>query len=490
MFLKFLQLEIKSLFRSPQLATSLVAKIGMFFMMFYMTIALVGGAFGLYAYADKKGINAVQLFTRIFLIYWLIDLVLKYFIQQLPTNNIKPFLTMNISKNTITRYTLGKILSSFFSWAFLLFIIPFTGLLLFDGSYAPVSVIGLAFSCIFLLFTNTFINTLINKNDTLSYIVFGAIFLLAGLHYFNIINVMDVSQALFFPLYEHAWLFIIPLVLLLGVGYFTFNFVKNNLYLDKGLEVKTKVGKSENIQFLNRYGVIGTFINNDVKLIKRSKAARGALIGGVLFLFYGLLFFSGGGYETSAMQIFLGIFVTGGMNMIFGQRVPAWDSSYYPLMMTLNVPYKDYLRAKWSLSVMVIALSMVLAVFYAFVVSWEFYLTIIAGGFYNLGVNSYLTLLAGAFNKKPIDLNSATKGFAGGQNNFNIKAIVLIIPQLVVPMLVYGLVNYFLGLIPAVVCIGILGLIGFFLRDKIFDRIVKIYKTEKYSTIAAFKKKD
>lgn len=57
-------------------------------------------------------------------------------------------------------------------------------------------------------------------------------------------------------------------------------------------------------------------------------------------------------------------------------------------------------------------------------------------------------------------------------------------------MLVYGLVNYFLGLIPAVVCIGILGLIGFFLRDKIFDRIVKIYKTEKYSTIAAFKKKD
>ncbi len=63
---------------------------------------------------------------------------------------------------------------------------------------------------------------------------------------------------------------------------------------------------------------------------------------------------------------------------------------------------------------------MILAVGYAFI-SWEFYFTIFAAGLYNLGVNSYLTLLAGAYNKKPIDLNSASKGFTSGQNNFNIK---------------------------------------------------------------------
>jgi len=34
----------------------------------------------------------------------------------------------------------------------------------------------------------------------------------------------------------------------------------------------------------------------------------------------------------------------------------------------------------------------------------------------------------------------------------------------------------------------LMGLIGFLLRDKIFDQIVKIYKTEKYSTLEAFKK--
>ncbi|HBN6789444.1 TPA: hypothetical protein L3271_003883, partial [Elizabethkingia anophelis] len=169
---------------------------------------------------------------------------------------------------------------------------------------------------------------------------------------------------------------------------------------------------------------------------------------------------------------------------------PAWDSSYYPLMMTQNVPYKEYLKAKWWLFVIVTAVSMVLAVFYVFFTSWTFYFTIFAAGLYNLGVNSYLTLLAGAYNKKPIDLNSASKGFTAGQNNFNIKILIIIIPQMLVPMAVFGIVKYFAGMSAAVISLGILGLIGFLLRDKIFDQIVKIYRSEKYSTLAAFKKVD
>lgn len=96
----------------------------------------------------------------------------------------------------------------------------------------------------------------------------------------------------------------IPLLLTLVLGKMAFNFIKQNLYLDKGLEMKKAVGKTENIEYLNRFGAIGTFINNDIKLIKRSKAARSALIGGFLFLFYGLLVFNKG-YSFSFMQVFL-----------------------------------------------------------------------------------------------------------------------------------------------------------------------------------------
>ncbi|EJG2053484.1 hypothetical protein A7A26_RS19260, partial [Elizabethkingia anophelis] len=357
------------------------------------------------------------------------------------------------------------------------------------GGFSILSVLAVFISVVALIFSNAFINTFINKNNTLLYSVFAVIIVLGGLHYFKIIDVLNISEILIYSIYQKWWLFFIPLLLTLVLGKMAFNFIKQNLYLDKGLEMKKAVGKTENIEYLNRFGAIGTFINNDIKLIKRSKAARSALIGGFLFLFYGLLVFNKG-YSFSFMQVFLGIFVTGGFNLMFGQRVPAWDSSYYPLMMTQNVPYKEYLKAKWWLFVIVTAVSMVLAVFYVFFTSWTFYFTIFAAGLYNLGVNSYLTLLAGAYNKKPIDLNSASKGFTAGQNNFNIKILIIIIPQMLVPMAVFGIVKYFAGMSAAVISLGILGLIGFLLRDKIFDQIVKIYRSEKYSTLAAFKKVD
>jgi hypothetical protein len=91
------------------------------------------------------------------------------------------------------------------------------------------------------------------------------------------------------------------------------------------------------------------------------------------------------------MMMFMGLFVTGGFQFMFGQRVPAFDSSYYPLMMTLNVPYKEYLKAKWWLMNIVTAFSMILAVCYAYF-GWEMYLTFFAAGIYNIGVNSQFTL--------------------------------------------------------------------------------------------------
>jgi hypothetical protein len=257
------------------------------------------------------------------------------------------------------------------------------------------------------------------------------------------------------------------------------------LYLDQGLELKKAKVQSENIAFLNRYGIIGVFINNDIRLIKRSKMARSAALGGIFFLMYGLSYFMDG-YKSSFMQVFLGIFTTGGFMFTFGQRVPAWDSSYYPLMMTQNIPYQEYLKAKWSLSAISIVLTTILSLGYAYI-SWNFYFTILAAGLYNLGFNSYITLLSGAYNKKPIDLNSTTKAFTGGENNFNPKLLLLLIPQIALPMGVFGLVNLFFGLTPAVFSLGFLGLIGFLFRNKIFAQVVKVYKSEKYATLLAFK---
>jgi hypothetical protein len=184
----------------------------------------------------------------------------------------------------------------------------------------------------------------------------------------------------------------------------------------------------------------------------------------------------------------MGLFVTGGFQFLFGQRVPAFDSSYYPLMMTLNVPYKEYLKAKWWLMNIVTCLSMVLALFYAYF-GWEIYITFLAAGLYNMGVNSQFTLWSGAFNKTQIDLNSKEKRI-GQKNSFNLKSMLLLIPKMLVPMAVFASSKHFFGMTGGVISIAILGLIGFLFREKIFDIIVRHYKREKYSTLDAFKNKD
>jgi xanthosine utilization system XapX-like protein len=61
---------------------------------------------------------------------------------------------------------------------------------------------------------------------------------------------------------------------------------------------------------------------------------------------------------------------------------------------------------------------------------------------------------------------------------------------MLLPMVVFALMQYFFGITAGVVSIAILGLIGFLLREKIFDIIVRHYKVEKYSTLDAFKNKD
>ena len=133
------------------------------------------------------------------------------------------------------------------------------------------------------------------------------------------------------------------------------------------------------------------------------------------------------------------------------------------------------------------SISTILASFYLYF-GWQVYLTIVVGAIYNIGVNSHLVLLGGAYTKTPIDL-AMSKGAFGDKKAFNTNTMLLSLPKLVLPLLLYwagtSLMNPNLGL----VFVAIAGVLGFALRGKVFSLIEKIYKTEKYKTIDAYKQK-
>ncbi|NIF07294.1 hypothetical protein F3J23_17885 [Chryseobacterium sp. Tr-659] len=487
MFLKFLRLEIKSFFRGTSLGINLTMKIFRFIGILYFMGCLVAGAFLAFFYVQEElHQNPLKMVSKFLIVAWILDLVLKYLLQEIPTQNIKPFLTLNIRKNTLVNYMLAKTFLSALSWLISLFFITFSLIALFND-YSILGVVLWLIGVTSLLYLNNFINIFFNGKETLAIIVGGCFAIIGALGYYNIIPVLSYSEKLFFSFYEKPYFALIPVALFTGLWFLCFRYLKKEFYLDQGLEAKKTVGKTENIAFLNKYGATGTFINNDIKMLRRNKVTKGILLGSFMFLFYGLLMFTSTVYKTPAMMMFMGLFVTGGFQFLFGQRVPAFDSSYYPLMMTLNVPYKEYLKAKWWLMNIVTAVSVVIALCYAYF-GWEVYITFFAAGIYNIGVNSQFTLWSGAFNKTQIDLNSKEKRL-GQKGSFNMVAMLLLIPKMLLPMAVFAIAKYFSGITAGVISIAIIGIAGFVFREKIFDIIVKHYKKEKYSTLDAFKNK-
>ena len=65
--------------------------------------------------------------------------------------------------------------------------------------------------------------------------------------------------------------------------------------------------------------------------------------------------------------------------------------------------------------------------------------------------------------------------------------MLITLPKLLLPMLLYGIGYVFFTPEVGLVLVALTGVVGFIFRDKVFAKIEKVYKTEKYSTIQAYK---
>ena len=489
MFKHFIKLEWKSFFRSASFATNLALKIVMGFMAIYFMVIFIAAGVGVF-FLLKEEFHLEPLATvNKYLIYYLVgDLVIRYFFQKMPVTNIKPLLNLPIKRDTIVHFSLGKTSISFFNMLHAFFFIPFTVVLLMNGY--GFQVILWHFGIMALIYANNFINVLLNNKDSVFYSLLAIVVSLGLAQYYQVFDVTNYTQPFFQGMYSTNFLFLIPILLAIVTYYFSFDYFKKNLNLDTGLAKKSDEAKTENFTWLNQFGTLGTFLKNDIKLLKRNKRSRTTVIMSFLFIFYGLLFFTNSieAYQNPAMQVFAGIFVSGGFLFTFGQFVPSWDSAYYQLMMSQNIQYREYISSKWWLMVIGTLISTIIASFYLYF-GWQTYMLIVVGAIYNIGVNSHLVMLGGAFVKTPIDLTMANKAF-GDKQAFNIKTMLITIPKLAVPMILYALGYSLFSPNIGFLFVALAGVLGFAFRNKVFAMIEKIYKTEKYETIAAYKQKN
>jgi len=487
MFRLFLMLEWKAFLRSSSFGANLAIKIilGIVATIYAFIFLMLG--FAIYPILKEQGLDPLQMVNKYLFFYIIFDLMIRFFMQKLPTMNIKPLLILPVKRDTVVHFAIGKSVISFFNAIHLFWLLPFSIAMLVNG-HPFLNVLTWHFAIVAILLADNFINLLINNKDAVFYPVVALVLTAALGWYYNWFDVTVYTGAVFAAFYDLPFTVLAAIVFLALLYWFTFRYFRQRLHLDTGLATKADIAKTENFNWLDQFGSMGTFLKNDLRLLKRNKRSRTTVFMSVMFIFYGLLFYTGSieAYDSPAWQVFAGIFVSGGFLFTFGQFVPSWDSAYYQLMMSQNIKYKDYLASKWWLMVIATVISTIVASFYL-VFGLKIYLLIIVGAIYNIGVNASLVLLGGAFVKTPIDLSSSKRAF-GDKQAFNIKTLLLTVPKLLGPILLYALGNMHseelgLGLVAGA------GLVGFVFRNKVFSIVEGVYRSEKYQTIEAYKQK-
>lgn len=434
MFKNFIFLEWRSFFRSASFGQNLAFKILMVFLFVYFAVIFVSAGIGLFFILKKLNLPVLETVNKYLIYYLLFDLFIRYFFQKMPTLTIRPLLVLPISKNKIIHYTLGKGIINYLNTTHAFFFIPFTIVLALNG-FSILGILAWHLGIFCTIYINNFCTILINNRDWVFYSIVSVLVAGGLSQYYNWFDITNYTQPIFQSLYNFPLSVFAFLLVLISFYFACYQVFKTDLTLDERLHIKKDLATSENLNWLNKFGKTGTFLKNDIKLLKRNKRAKTTLWMSLLFLFYGLIFFTNNIYKDSIMIAFAAIFVTGGFLINFGQFVPSWDSSYYPLMMTQSISYKQYLESKWWLMAIGTIISMVAASFYLFF-GLKTYLLILACGLFNIGFNTLFVLLTGAYTKTAIDLESA-KGAFGDKKAFNLKTILFSLPQMLLPMLLF-----------------------------------------------------
>ncbi|MDO9037161.1 MAG: DUF5687 family protein, partial [Lutibacter sp.] len=397
---------------------------------------------------------------------------MRFFLQKLPVMNIKPLLVLPVKRSKILHYVLGKSAVSFFNFLPLFAVIPFGIMLMLEEYGTTTAMIWMVTMVIFTLIIN-FLNIIIESRSAETEFSFLPIVLIASvlfaLNYFEIVSFSTLLANGINAIDANPVFILIPLAILGVVYYLNYTFLMQKLYVDGSLKAKTQTASTSDMAWTRRFGTIAPFLQLDLKLLWRNKRPRSSIFILIIGLAYGLFFYPNPIYNgLEWLYVFVGIFVTGIFIINFGQFIPAWDSGYYKLLMSQNIKYKEYLNSKYTLMVMSSIIMFVLSIPYVYF-GWKILLVHFAAMVYNVGVNTYIILLAGSFNRKKIDL---TQRAAFNYQGTGAVQWLVGFPLLFVPVGLFFAPYKFIGFEAGVAFLIILGAIGIVFHQKIMRFIV------------------
>jgi hypothetical protein len=435
----------------------------------------------------RPGSDPFVVFNGAMLYYFGIDLFFRFMMYSLPKINIESYLHLPIKKSKIINFVLTKSVTNVFNVLPLLVFIPFTLKVIVPG-YS--SLVGLTWFIIMfiMVINNSFLLHYLKRRFADKPIIAGAfaavVVLLIVLDKLDIIGLSGYSSLIFVYMANNPITILIPFVLLILVYSINYMYLKSKLTVeDINVKKQKKVDSLSRIKYLDSLGELGEMLMLELKLIWRNKRSRSIIMMAPLFLLYGLLFYPNEDMSNPVMLIFVGIFMTGGVMLNYGQYMFGWESSYFDGILANNVDYQKHFRAKYLVIVAMVVLSYVLTIPYAYF-GLNVLLINTATFLFNLGFLSYVLMYFAVYSKTRIDM---TKSSAFNMQGMGASNWIMIIPFFILPVLIYLPFNI-LG-IPnvGVAVIGSIGLVSLVLHKSLMKFVIKRFEKRKYIMAKGFR---
>ena len=481
------QLSHKKFMRAPQLEAKLAIKFLMGFVVLYFGGFLLFAGIAVYPILSDQfpERDPISIINSVLVLIFISELIIRYFLQQLPVTEIKSFLLLSIPKKRIIRNVLFRSLFSVYNATPVLFYLPISISMLQDD-YALGQVIAWWVAVTAFSLCLNFISFLATKNNkALAGFVILIILLYLIESYIHVETLSAVGYFFDVLIMEPLWV-LVPLGVFVLLYQITFSFLKKNLNLEGSLAAKKEVANAGRYDFLDVFGSHALFLKNDLRLIVRNVRPKNIVTMSFLFLFYGLFFFTQDN-QPESMLVFASIFISGGFLLTYGGYVPAWDSEHYAFLMCQNLSYKKYLDSKWRLMTFAIVFSTALSLPYLYF-GVKIYLLILSGAAFNIGLGTWITLYGGLLNKQPLKLNVKAKAFENTQA-FSGKMMLMIFPKMVLPVLLYIIPATLFNPTVGYITLATSGVLGIVFKNQILTQMVKLFVKQKHEMLQAFSQK-
>ncbi len=476
--------------RSPTLTRNIVQTIFLAIIGIYFILTMIGLSLMVKSILEEAipGQDLLLVTGGMIGYYFLMDLLMRYFLQKFPVLTVKSYLTLPFKKSSLSHYVLFRSLGSFFNWLPLFFLVPFFFKDILP-TYPAVALNFALFSVGMVLFNN-FLSLWITKNMAVkngwSGIVIIGLLLLFFLQYKGYFSLYDYLKEGVAVVLASPVLSAIPLVLTAGLYFFLHYFFKKELYLEKAQSAQNLVGSNLSIGWFDRFGDAGKLMDLELKLILRSKRARHYFMMSILMLFYPLFFVSMGEdvRESPYILLMIGLFITGMAAINHGQIILSWNSLHFDLLMSRGHRIYDIFKGKYMFLALTCLVTFVLGLPYFF---YDPHIPLFAAAMllYNLSFSLFGYLFLASYTALRIDPNA---GGAFSFDGFGVAHYLIIFPIMGIPFLLYFLGDKLGGMAGGLLAIAVPSALMLVFYNTILESMVDNFKKNKYKIAAAFRK--